>query len=172
MTGNRFKPNRRPPSFRPKRTDVRRALWFIPLLLLGGALLDPALIAPIGPMAAPAERVSTSFTPCGPGRSAACIVDGDTFKLGDRKIRITGIDAPELLAPQCPGEEVLARRSADRLLELLNQGEFEMIAHRLRRQDRHGRDLMVIQRKGRSIGATLIDEGLAHRYIGSKRSWC
>ena len=40
MAGKRFKPKRRPPSFRPKRTDVRRALWFIPLLLLGGALLQ------------------------------------------------------------------------------------------------------------------------------------
>ena len=172
MAGKRFKPKRRPPSFRPKRTDVRRALWLIPLLLLGGALLDPSLIGPVGPLAAAPELVSTRFTPCGPGRGSACVVDGDTFKLGDRKIRITGIDAPELAAPQCPGEEVLARRSAERLLDLLNQGEFEMIAHRLQREDRHGRDLMVIKRNGQSIGSVLIDEGLAHRYIGSKRSWC
>lgn len=172
MAKKKFKPKRRPPSFKPKRTDVRRALWLIPILLLGGALLDPSLIGPIGPLAAAPERVSTSFTPCGPGRGSACVVDGDTFKLGDRKIRIIGIDAPELLAPQCPGEEVLARKSADRLRELLNQGEFEMVAHRLQRQDRHGRDLMVVQRHGQSIGSTLIDEGLAHRYLGSKRSWC
>lgn len=172
MARTRFKPKHRPPSFRPKRTDIRRALWFIPALLLAGALLDPSLIAPVGPLAAAPQRVSTSFTPCGPGRAPACVIDGDTFKLGDRKIRITGIDAPELLAPQCPGEEALARRSADRLLELLNKGEFEMIAHRLQRRDRHGRDLMVLKRGGQSIGRTLIDEGLAHRYIGSKWSWC
>lgn len=172
MAQKRFKPNRRPPSFRPKRTDVRRALWFIPLLLLGGALLDPSLIAPIGPLAAPPERVSSSFTPCGPGRGSACVIDGDTFKLGDRKIRIIGIDAPELMAPQCSKEEALARKSANRLLELLNRGEFEMVAHRLQRRDRHGRDLMVIRRNGQSIGSALIDEGLAHRYIGSKTSWC
>ena len=172
MAGKKFKPKRRPPSFKPKRADIRRALWLIPILLIGGALLDPSLIPPVGPLAAAPERVSTGFTPCGTGRSSACVVDGDTFKLGDRRIRITGIDAPELLAPQCPGEEVLARRSADRLRELLNQGEFEMIAHRLQRRDRHGRDLMVVQRNGQSIGALLIDEGLAHRYLGSKRSWC
>ncbi len=172
MAGKRFKPTRRAPSFRPKRTDVRRALWLIPVLLLVGALLDPSLIPPAGPLASAPERVSTRFTPCGPGRGSACVIDGDTFKLGDRKVRITGIDAPELLAAQCPGEEALARRAADRLLELLNQGEFEMVAHRLQRRDRHGRDLRVIQRNGRSIGATLIDEGLAHRYLGSKWSWC
>ena len=172
MAQKRFKPKRRPPSFKPKRTDVRRALWLIPLLLLGGALLDPSLIAPVGPLAAPPERVSSGFTACGPGRGSACVIDGDTFKLGDRKIRITGIDAPDLMAPQCPGEEALARKSADRLLELLNQGEFEMVAHRLQRRDRHGRDLMVVKRNGQSIGEVLVDEGLAHRYIGSKRSWC
>ena len=172
MARNRFNPRRKPPSFRPKRTDIRRALWLIPVLLLGGALLDPSLIPPVGPLGAAPERVSSRFTPCGPGRGAACVIDGDTFKLGDRKIRITGIDAPELLAPQCPGEEALARSAADRLRELLNQGEFEMVAHRFQQQDRHGRDLMVIRRNGQSIGSQLIDEGLAHRYLGSKWSWC
>lgn len=172
MARKAFRPKRRPPSFKPRRADIRRALWLIPILLLGGALLDPSLLPPVGPLAAAPERVSSRFTHCGPGRGPACVVDGDTFKLGDRKIRITGIDAPELAVPQCPGEAALARRSADRLRQLLNQGEFEMIAHRLQRQDRHGRDLMVIRRNGESVGATLIDEGLAHRYIGSKRSWC
>ena len=100
------------------------------------------------------------------------MIDGDTFKLGDRKIRIIGIDAPELAEPRCPEEAALARRSADRLLALLNQGQFEMVAHRLQREDRHGRDLMVLERNGASIGRQLIDEGLAQRYIGSKRSWC
>jgi len=166
-----FKPKPRAPSFKPQRRDVRQLLWLAPILLLAGALLDPSLIEPIGPLAA-SEQVSATFTPCGPGRGSACVVDGDTFKLGDRKVRITGIDAPELAEPRCPAEAALARRAADRLLVLLNQGPFVMVAHRLQRQDRHGRDLMVIRRDGKSIGSILIDEGLAHRYIGSKRSWC
>jgi len=146
-------------------------LWLVPVLLVVGALFDPSLIAPFGPLAA-SERVTATFTPCGPGRGPACVVDGDTFKLGDRKIRITGIDAPELAEPRCPAEAALAQRAADRLLTLLNQGSFVMVAHRLQRRDRHGRDLMVVERNGVSIGGQLIDEGLAHRYIGSKRSWC
>src|SRR5688500_1990176 len=167
-----FKPTRRPPSFKPQRRDIRRWLLLVPLLLLGGALLDPSLIPPFGPLASRAERVAATFTACGPGRGPACVVDGDTFKLGDRKIRVTGIDAPELAEPKCPAELALARRSAERLRALLNQGEFEMVGHRLQQQDRHGRDLMVIRRGGESIGAQMIDEGLAHRYIGSKSSWC
>ena len=166
-----FTPHRRPPSFKPQRRDIRQLLWLAPLLLLAGALLDPSLIQPVGPLGA-TEAVAATFTPCGPGRGSACVIDGDTFKLGDRKIRITGIDAPELAEPRCPAEAALARRAADRLLVLLNQGPFVMVAHRLQRQDRRGRDLMVIRRDGKSIGGQLMDEGLAHRYIGSKRSWC
>lgn len=172
MAKKRFKPTRRPPSFKPQRKDVRRWLLLVPLLLLAGALLDPSLIEPVGPLAARPERVSTSFTACGPGRGPACVVDGDTFKLGERKIRVTGIDAPEIAEPKCPAEAALAAKAADRLRALLNQGEFEMVAHRLQEKDRHGRDLMVIRRGDHSIGAQLIEEGLAHRYIGSKRSWC
>jgi endonuclease YncB( thermonuclease family) len=171
MAKKRFKPNRRPPSFRPQRRDVRQLLWFAPVLLFGGALLDPSLIEPIGPLGA-TERVSATFTPCAPRSGSACVIDGDMFKLGDRTIRITGIDAPELMAPRCPAEAALARKAADRLLVLLNEGPFDMVAHRLHRQDRRGRDLMVIRRNGDSIGGQLRSEGLAHRYIGSKRSWC
>lgn len=157
---------------KPTRSGMRRALWLVPLLLLAGALLDPSLIPPFGPIAAPPERVSTKFTLCRSGGSPACVIDGDTFRLGDRSIRITGIDAPEQASPRCPAEAALARRATDRLLALLNQGTFDMIAHRLQRQDRHGRDLMIIERNGQSIGGQLVSEGLAHRYIGAKRSWC
>ena len=172
MARTRFKPTYRPPSFKPKRRDIRYLLLFAPLFLVAGALLDPSLMDPVGPFADQPERVATSFTPCGPGRGPTCVVDGDTFKLGDRKIRITGIDAPELAAPKCPAEAALAKRSAERLRQLLSEGPFEMIAHRLRSQDRHGRHLVVVRRGDISIGRQMIDEGLAHRYIGSKRSWC
>lgn len=172
MATKRFKPTRRVPSLKPQKRDVRLWLLVVPLLLVAGALLDPSLIGPIGPLAAPAEVVSTKFTECGPGSGPACVVDGDTFKMGDRRIRIIGIDAPELAAPKCPAEAALARKAADRLRVLLNQGQFAMIGHRLQQHDRHGRVLMRIVRNDQSIGRQLMDEGLAHRYIGSKRSWC
>jgi micrococcal nuclease len=171
MNRKAFRPVPRPPSFKPSRRGVRRAVVLVPLLALAGALFDPSLLAPFGPLA-DREEVTATFTACGPGRGIACVIDGDSFKLGDRKIRIVGIDAPELIEPRCPQEAALARRSADRLLALLNQGPFEMVAHRLRRQDRYGRDLMVLERNGNSIGGQLIDEGLAHRYFGAKGSWC
>ncbi len=157
---------------RVRRRGALRALWLIPVLLLAGALLDPALIPPTGPFAGRTQKVSANFTACGIGRGNACVIDGDTFKLGERKIRITGIDAPEMAHPLCPAEAALARRSADRLRALLNEGGFDMIPHRLHPTDSYGRELMVVERNGVSIGGRLVDEGLAHRYRGSKRSWC
>lgn len=171
MATKRFKPTRPAPSFKPKRKDVRVALWAVPILLLTGALLDPRLIGPIGPLGA-TEVVTAKFIPCAGGPAPACVIDGDTFRLGDRTIRITGIDAPEIARPLCPAEAELGRRSADRLLQLLNQAPFDMVAHRLQTQDRHGRYLMVLRRNGGSIGRQLIDEDLAHRYTGFKISWC
>lgn len=171
MATKRFKPTRRTPSFKPQRRDIRMALLAVPLLLVAGALLDPRLIGPVGPLGA-TEVVSATFTSCSGGTAPACVIDGDTFRLGDRTIRITGIDAPEVAKPLCPAEAELGRRSAARLVELLNQGPFHMVAHRLQRVDRHGRSLMVLRRNGESIGSQLIEEGLAHRYTGFKMSWC
>ena len=96
----------------------------------------------------------------------------DTIRLGDRTIRITGIDAPEIARPLCPAEGELGRRSAERLLALLNQGPFTMTAHKLYRTDQYNRELMAIERCDVDLGDTLMNEGLAHRYVGSKRNWC
>ena len=172
MAKPRFKLNRNAAPLRTSRKNVLRSLWLVPLLLIAGALLNPAYIRPFGPFAAQPERVTATFAVCGPGRGEACVADGDTFRLGVRRIRITGIDAPELSTPLCPREAALARRSADRLRALLNAGPFEMQAHRFHRIDNYGRELMDINRGGVSIGDQLIAEGLAHRYIMSKEGWC
>ena len=144
------------------------------MLAIGGALLDPAIIPPIGPLAARPERVDADFTRCGEGEvSFACVIDGDTLRYGDRSVRIVGIDAPELAKPHCPAERAIAERAADRLAEMLNEGPFDMIGHRLHGNDRFDRDLRVLVRDGQpTIGQRLRAEGLAHRYIGMKKSWC
>lgn len=151
---------------------ISRSALLIALLILTGALLDPQVVAPFGPLASRAERVSATFTRCGQGQNFACVVDGDTIRLGQRRVRLLGIDAPELTAARCPGELALAERAADRLVSLVNQGAFDLTAHRFWDKDGYGRDLRLLKRDGRSIGDMLIDEGLAQRYFGSKLSWC
>ena len=158
---------------RRRRRNRVASLLAAACLAIVGAAFDPAIIAPFGPFAAPPERVGATFTRCGRGAPGfACVIDGDTVRLGERRVRITGIDAPEIDHPQCAVEAELAERAADRLTQLLDQGPFEMVAHRFNMVDRYGRDLRVLRRDERVIGDQLIGEGLAHRYYGVKGSWC
>lgn len=138
--------------------------------------MDPALVEPIGPLASDPERVSAHFTRCGRERGHACVVDGDTIRLGDRRIRIIGIDAPEVKA-SCPAEARLAEAASVRLQQLLNAGPFAMVGRVDEPTDRYGRELMALRRtlpdgSEQSIAEMLRNEGLARRYMGSKRSWC
>ena len=156
-----------------RRKARLRNLVLLCLLLAAGALFDPSLVRPVGPLAARPERIDAQFARCGTGeRRAACVIDGDTFRLGTRAVRITGIDAPELHDARCPAERALAERAANRLTDLLNQGPFELVGHVFNDRDTYGRDLRVVRRGDRSIGAQLQDEGLAHRYVGFKTGWC
>lgn len=138
---------------------------------------DPALVEPPGFLSSEPERVTQSFTRCGAGRGHACVIDGDTFKLGERKVRIIGIDTPEVEA-RCPAEAAQAEAATAKLQELLNQGAFEMVAPLYRDTDRYGRDLRVIQRprpdgSTQSIASEMRDSGLAQRYLGGFRAgWC
>ena len=155
-----------------KRTRVVRSALLVAALALAGALLDPWILPPVGPLATRAERITGTFTRCGQGASPACVVDGDTLRLGDRRVRLIGIDAPELSDARCAGERALGERAADRLLILVNSGNFDLVGHRFYRTDNYGRDLRLARRGDVSLGQTLVDEGLAHRYFGAKRGWC
>lgn len=141
------------------------------LLMLGWWLAEPP--APtVGP-----ERVAARFVICGaPGGGFACVVDGDSFRLGDRRIRIRGIDAPERDGV-CSAETELAGKAAAKLVELLNAGPFTMTAARSDEHDQYGRELRVLTRreadgKSRSIGEAMVAAGFAHDYRGAKTSWC
>lgn len=138
--------------------------------------LDPALVEPPAFLSTDPERVDETFTRCGRGRGHACVVDGDTFKLGQRKVRIIGIDAPEVQGA-CAEEVRLAEASTRKLQALLNQGPFEMVGRFDEMQDRYGRDLRIVRRVlpgggYQSIADDMRASGLAHRYLGRKRSWC
>lgn len=112
-----------------------------------------------------------TFSYCGQGTRITCVVDGDTFWLSGEKIRIADIDAPELNPPRCEAERIKGEISRRRLLELLNAGPLSLVAG-VRDEDRYGRKLRTVTRQDRSIGETLIGEGLAHRWGGPRQSWC
>jgi micrococcal nuclease len=116
-------------------------------------------------------NVRMRFEACGEIR-VTCIVDGDTFWLEGQKIRIADIDTPEISQPQCQQEYDLGMTAKSRLTQLLNEGPFELRASGGRNEDGYGRLLRLVFRNGESIGDQLVEEGLAHRWIGHKQPWC
>lgn len=167
----------------PRRSPLRRLLVIARPFALAAVLIgiwvgmDPALVDPPALLSTEPERISETFSRCGAGRSHACVVDGDTFRIGKRRVRIIGIDAPETHPARCPEEARLGEQATTRLQELLNQGPFELVAPAYGSHDKYGRDLRTVQRKRadgsyQSIASEMRESGLAHRYTGFKTSWC
>lgn len=163
--------------------DTFRWLGRLRPCLLGGILIsiwpamDARLVEPPAWLSSEPEPVTQSFTRCGRGRGHACVVDGDTFRLGQRRIRIVGIDTPEVAA-QCPAEAALAEAATARLQQLLNDGEFEMLGRIDAPTDRYGRELKSLRRRSAdggyvSIASQMREDGHARRYLGGLRGgWC
>lgn len=124
------------------------------------------LAAPPDPVAA----ASPHFVVCHYGKpNAACVVDGDTWWWNGEKFRAEGYDSPELGPPNCPGPARGAVAARDRVLQLLNAGNWSLARHG---HDRYGRTLARVTIGGVDLGAILIREGLARVYVRGERPWC
>jgi len=115
--------------------------------------------------------LAASFALCAEGPRNTCVVDGDTFWLRGEKVRIADINAPETSGARCDAEARLGAAATRRLIALLNAGEF-MLETGPRERDRYGRMLRTVRRKGRSLGAMLVAEGLAEPWRGRRGDWC
>jgi hypothetical protein len=138
------------------------------ILLIIWPMADPALMEPPSFLATAPERVNVHFTRCGIGRGHACVIDGDTFRLGTRKVRIIGIDTPETHPARCEKEAAMGEAATAELQRLLNLGPFEMTGRIDDRQDRYGRDLRAVRRvkadrTEQSIADDMLSSGLARR---------
>nr|WP_245505192.1 thermonuclease family protein [Neorhizobium sp. S3-V5DH] len=122
-------------------------------------------------LAAP-NMPATVFEKCTGGHRIACVIDGDTLWIDGTKVRVADIDAPEISEPKCASELALGNRATERLIQLVNQGPFEMRAWPGRDKDRYGRALRVLVRNGHSLGDVLVSEGLARTWTGRREPWC
>lgn len=116
-------------------------------------------------------EASVHFSVCGRPPHANCVIDGDTFYLGTRSIRIADIDTPETHPSRCPYEAQLGERATRRLHELLNAGSF-VLQQIDRDTDQYGRQLRIVVRDGKSVGDILVSEGLARKWSGRRQPWC
>jgi micrococcal nuclease len=156
--------------------ETRPWLLLIALCTLWVVYDDAGAFDPPGFLEGEPVRVDGAWTRCGPGRATLCVVDGDTLKLGERKVRLVGMDAPETAA-RCSAEAVGAQAATRALLDWTNAGPFELVARLDGPTDKYGRELMTARRTvdGRTETAAeaLRAAGVARRYAGeARRSWC
>lgn len=100
------------------------------------------------------------------------VVDGDTIIVRGERIRIEGINAPELKG-DCYAEGVLARRARSRLMELLEAAKIDIERNGI---DRYRRTLATVTVGGSAVGDILMREGLARKWVqrhnGQQEPWC
>lgn len=124
-------------------------------------MLGPALLAALVTFAAsPASALTTCRA-----------VDGDTLACGQSRVRLIGLDAPEMRG-QCPHERAIALAARRRLQDLV-AGGVHLQASRSR--DRYHRRLAIaFDSRGRDIASIMIAEGHARPYDGRGRrlGWC
>jgi len=171
----RLKP--RQPTWREAWVSMRPLLLLIALATLAYVFALPGVLPAPGWLSSKPHVIEGRFTRCGRGRGYYCVVDGDTFKMGDTSVRVVGIDTAEREA-ECPAEAVQAEASTRALQGWLNRGPFRM-THRLDEPtDHYGRGLRTVYRL-RPDGSEdrLADfmrrEGGARGYWGGGRGeWC
>ena len=78
-------------------------------------------------------------------------IDGDTLRMGSERIRLRGIDTPEL-------NEARGPEARQRLEELLKEGPIRIVPHG---QDVYGRTVADVFVNGRNVAETLRAEGFA-----------
>lgn len=98
------------------------------------------------------------------------VIDGDTLKMGSKRIRLFGIDAPEgrQTCQTARGQDWWCGTEASRAMRSLAHGK-AAICHQ-QDIDRYGRIVAICMVNGRDIGEALVEQGLAiaYRYF-SKR---
>ncbi len=161
---------------RTRRRSISASIWILLPLVLVAALYywhGAKTGAPGSGLFTAPDSESARFARCsGPVRKT-CVVDGDTFWYHGTKIRIADINTPETSKPECSYEARLGAQATERLIALLNEGPFSLQpGGDGRDQDRYGRALRIVTRDGRSLGTTLVDEGLAEHWKGRRGTWC
>lgn len=166
------KARKRRPFLRRRKPRTAKA-WAFGACIGAMMLTVTGALAPSPPATAAGETVAgRHFAVCADGKRVDCVVDGDTLWIGGVKLRVSDIDAPEVMSPSCAEEAALGRLATQRLVDLLNAGPFEVTSDGDRDQDFYGRKLRRLTRDGSSLGAQLVAEGLARNWNGRRSGWC
>ena len=91
------------------------------------------------------------------------VIDGDTLNLVDgRKVRLIGVNAPELLSPRRPWEEFYGRKAKAEANSFFDRAATAYLVRDKQAKDHYGRLLAhLFNGKGESLEAHLLKQGLA-----------
>lgn len=153
------------------RRRPSRPLWADGLLFVLGGAAALAVSLQWRPASVSRSAGSGASPPGAAAPARVRMIDGDTFDVDGVRIRVADIDTPEVHG-RCPEESRLAARATERMEALLGEGPFELGPIPDRDEDVYGRKLRIVSRSGRSLGDTLVAEGLAHPWVGHKLPWC
>ena len=95
----------------------------------------------------------------------AIVIDGDTLEIGGRRVRLEGIDAPEM-AQSCQtsnGSPWRCGLTAQQKLIEITRGQ--TVACDAAGTDKYGRTLAVCFVEGEDINATLVRQGVARAFV-------
>ena len=98
------------------------------------------------------------------------VIDGDTIRHGAERIRIMGIDTPEMgNGARCNAERRMAEVAKMTLIDFI---EGERLEIDRRGKDRFGRTLACIRVRGADVGEMLIRARVAVRFGNGRPDWC
>ena len=130
----------------------------------------PAVVRP-DPPSATTGRHRAKFYLCGTAKQDDCVIAGDSFMFHGEKIRLAGIEVPDIDKPRCEAERIKASDAELRVRAFLDSGPFELVAAGADDADSKGRKVRAVMRNGVSLSDVLVREGLARR-PGSAGGWC
>jgi len=101
--------------------------------------------------------------------SGLIAVDGDSLLLGTERIRVQGVDTPEISC-QCERECRAAWAAKDFTAHTIAAGRVEIDRSG---KDRYGRTLAKVYVDGKDLAALIVAAGHGRLYNGGRRqSWC
>ena len=97
-----------------------------------------------------------------------CVIDGGSFWFNGRKVGLADVSMPRMKMAKCDAERELGSRAKRRLREILNAGEFKLLAA----NGKSAGQMHVVLSDGTLISDRLIAEGLAHGPKDAGKPWC
>ena len=130
----------------------------------------PAVVRPDAPVA-PDGRYQAKFYLCGTAKQDDCVIAADSFMFHGQKIRLAGIEVPDMDKPRCEAERIKGSDAELRVRAFLDSGPFDLVAAGADDADSRGQKIRAVMRNGISLSDILVREGLA-RKPGAKGGWC